>query len=187
MQANAGDISRTLLFGFNEPYIRNRPLNFGFQIFDNKYDYNATKNYKLSGGNPANLSNAQQSLLQKYNQSSTGFSVSARYPIHQQLQARRLYLRFNHHPSRHSVRPRHNLFQTLAFRSGIQGQNALTASSTARRSFSFTMNKLDAAYQPHHGPEFSAILQVAGIWGNVRYFSPVLEYKQLSPHQGTQA
>src|SRR5271170_4887522 len=66
VQANAGDISRTLLFGFNEPYFRNRPLNFGFQVFDNKYDYNASKNYKLAGGNPANLTNSQQSLLQKY-------------------------------------------------------------------------------------------------------------------------
>ena len=81
VQASAGNVSRNLLFGFNEPYVRNRPLNVGFQIFSNKYDYNAPKNYKLAGGNPENLSTATQSLLQNYNQSSNGFTVSARYPI----------------------------------------------------------------------------------------------------------
>jgi outer membrane protein insertion porin family len=175
VQANAGDISRTLLFGFNEPYFRNRPLNFGFQVFDNKYDYNASKNYKLSGGNPENLSNAQQSLLQKYNQSSTGFNVSARYPIHRS---------FNKQSVTTYSAASANFFQTLAFRSGIQGQNALSGILNSQASFSFTMNKLDAAYQPHHGSEFSAITQIAGIWGNVRYISPVVEYRSFHPIKG---
>ena len=46
------------------------------------------------------------------------------------------------------------------------------------------MNKLDAAYQPHHGSELSAILQLAGIWGNVRYVSPVIEYRSFHPIKG---
>src|SRR5580704_7551941 len=68
LQGNVGEVQRNVRFGFNEPYVKNRPLNVGFQIFNTKYDYNATKNYKLAGGNPANLSTATSSLLQKYNQ-----------------------------------------------------------------------------------------------------------------------
>jgi outer membrane protein insertion porin family len=184
VQANAGDISRTLLFGFNEPYFRNRPLNFGFQVFDNKYDYNASKNYKLSGGNPENLSNAQQSLLQKYNQSSTGFNVSARYPIHRSFKSVGFTYSFNKQSVTTYSAASANFFQTLAFRSGIQGQNALSGILNSQASFSFTMNKLDAAYQPHHGSEFSAITQIAGIWGNVRYISPVVEYRSFHPIKG---
>jgi outer membrane protein insertion porin family len=184
VQANAGDISRTLLFGFNEPYFRNRPLNFGFQIYSNKYDYNASKNYKLSGGNPENLTNAQQSLLQKYNQSSTGFSVSARYPIHRSFKSVGLTYSLNRSNVSTFSPASANLFQTLAFRSGIQGQNALTGIINSQASFSFTMNKLDAAYQPHHGSELSAILQVSGLWGNVRYISPVVEYRSFHPIKG---
>jgi len=45
-----GSVSRNLLFGFTEPYFRNRPLSLGFQIYSNKTDYNASKNYKLSTG-----------------------------------------------------------------------------------------------------------------------------------------
>jgi len=184
VQANAGDISRTLLFGFNEPYFRNRPLNFGFQVFDNKYDYNASKNYKLAGGNPENLSNAQQSLLQKYNQSSTGFSVSARYPIHRSFKSVGFTYSFNRQSVTTYSAASANFFQTLAFRSGIQGQNALSGIVNSQASFSFSMNKLDAAYQPHHGSELSAILQLAGLWGNVRYISPVIEYRSFHPIKG---
>ena len=77
-----------------------------------------------------------------------------------------------------------NFFQTLAFRSGIQGQNALEGIINSQVSFSFSMNKLDAAYQPHRGSEFSAALQLAGIWGNVRYVSPIVEYRSFHPIHG---
>ncbi len=36
VQANVGNLSRNLLFGFTEPYLKNRPLNVGFQIFSSK-------------------------------------------------------------------------------------------------------------------------------------------------------
>ena len=184
LQANAGDISKTLLFGFNVPYVRNRPLNLGFQVSDNKYDYNTTKNYKIAGGTPANLSSAQQSLLQNYNQASKGFSVSASYPIRHSFKRVGLTYSWNHSNVTTYSAASNNYFQTLAFRSGIQGQNALTGIINSQASFSFSMNKLDAAYQPHHGYEFSSALQLAGIWGNVRYISPIVEYRSFHPIKG---
>ena len=50
LQANLGSVSRTFLFGFTQPYFRNRPINLGFQIFNNKQDYNAAKNYQATTG-----------------------------------------------------------------------------------------------------------------------------------------
>ena len=44
-------MSRQFTFGFTEPYFRNRPLNIGFQIYNNKSDFNAAKN--LSDQRPA--------------------------------------------------------------------------------------------------------------------------------------
>ncbi len=43
VQANLGNVARTFLFGFTQPYVRNRPLNIGFQIFNSKQDFNAHK------------------------------------------------------------------------------------------------------------------------------------------------
>ena len=50
LQGNLGSISRQFLFGFTQPYIRNRPINVGFQIFNKKQDYNAAKNYQATPG-----------------------------------------------------------------------------------------------------------------------------------------
>jgi outer membrane protein insertion porin family len=184
LAANVGEVQRNIRFGFNEPYVRNRPLNLGFQIFNTKYDYNATKNYKLAGGNPANLSTATSSLLQKYNQASTGFSVSGSYPIRHSF--KRLGITYTLDRSSISTfsAASSNFFQTLAFRSGIQGQNALDGIVSSMASFSFLENKLDASYQPHNGHEISALFQVAGLFGNVRYISPVVEYRSFHPVKG---
>ncbi len=184
LAANVGEVQRNVRFGFNEPYVHNRPLNLGFQIFNTKYDYNASKNYKLAGGNPNNLSTATSSLLQKYNQASTGFSVSGSYPIRHSF--KRLGVTYTLDRSSISTfsAASSSFFQTLAFRSGIQGQNALDGIVSSMASFSFQENKLDATYQPHNGHEISALFQVAGLFGNVRYISPVIEYRSFHPVKG---
>jgi outer membrane protein insertion porin family len=185
LAANVGEVQRNVRFGFNEPYVRNRPLNLGFQIFNTKYDYNATKNYKLAGGNPDNLSTATQSLLQKYNQASTGFSVSGSYPLpHRSFKRIGVTYTLNRSTISTFSAASSTFFQTLAFRSGIQGQNALDGIVSSMLGFSFLENKLDASYQPHNGHEISALFQVAGLFGNVRYISPVVEYRSFHPIKG---
>ena len=91
VQANLGNLQRNLSFGFTEPYFRNKPISLGFQVFSSKYDYNAAKNYQISTGG-GNLTAAQQSLVQNYNQSSTGLTVSSNYLVPPQLPPCRPYL-----------------------------------------------------------------------------------------------
>src|ERR1700732_4271465 len=50
LQSNLGNVSRQFTFGFSQPYLRNRPLNLGFQLFNNKQDFNAAKNYQSTAG-----------------------------------------------------------------------------------------------------------------------------------------
>ncbi|HEX5234076.1 MAG TPA: outer membrane protein assembly factor BamA [Silvibacterium sp.] len=184
LQGNVGNVSRQLRFGFNEPYFRNRPLNLGFQVFNSKYDYNATKNYKLAGGNPANLSAATQSLLQKYDQTSTGFTVSASYPIRHTFKRVGVTYSLDKSSVTTYSAASNNFFQTLSFRSGIQGQNALQGILSSSMSFSYSENKKDSSYLPHRGHEISADLQVAGIWGSVRYIQPLIEFQSYHPVKG---
>jgi outer membrane protein insertion porin family len=181
VQANAGNVSRQIMFGFTEPYVRNRPLNLGFQVFSNKTDYNAAKNNALSGGTQANLSSAAQQLVQNYNQSSTGLTVSASYPIRRSF--KRVGITYG--LSRSSVTTfstaSQTLFQTLNFRSGISGPNALAGIVTSSIGLSFQYNTVNNPMRPRSGKEFSAALQTAGVWGNVRYIEPVLVFKQFIP------
>jgi outer membrane protein insertion porin family len=189
VQASEGNLARNLLLGFNEPYLRNKPLNVGFQIFTNKTDYNSNKSYGLTNGASTtaaqqNSNNSTNSLIQNYNQSSTGLSLSASYPIRRSFKRIGLTYSLNKSSITAFSPASQNLFQTLSFRSGIQGQNALTGIITSQASLSFQYNHLDSTFMPRTGKEFSGAFQVAGLFGNVRFIQPVVEYKQFRPIKG---
>jgi len=55
LQGNLGNVSRTFMFGFSQPYVHNRPFNLGLQLFNSKQDFNAAKNYQTTTGLSENL------------------------------------------------------------------------------------------------------------------------------------
>jgi outer membrane protein insertion porin family len=181
LQGNLGNVSRQFLFGFTQPYVRNRPLNVGFQIYNNKSDFNAAKNYQ-SSNLAENLSAAQQSLVQNYNQASTGLNFSLAYPLRRHAFQR---VGFSYSLSRATITAfsaaSQTFFQTISFRSGIQGSNALGGIVTSQVSFSYDYNTVNNPVRPRSGKELSAAFQFAGLWGNVRYFSPFVAYKTYQP------
>lgn len=186
LQGNLGNLQRNLLFGFTEPYLHNRPLSLGFQLFANKFDYNSARNYAVTGQS-ASLSQAQQSLVQNYNQSQTGTNFSISYPLHGRSFKR---VGFTYQWTKSSIttfsQASANLFQTLAFRSGqIQGPNALEGIYTSMASFSYEENKVGPnMFRPRYGHDLTAVVQVAGIWGSVRYIQPVVTYKKYVAVKG---
>ena len=190
VQANIGDLSRNLSFGFTEPYLRNKPISLGLQVFTSKYDYNPAKSYAITNnGTNANLTAAQNSLLTNYNQSTTGATLSASEPL-RHLFARSGVTRvgISYSLTRGSVTTfndnTRNVFQSLAFRSGVAGQNQLTGIVTSVIAPSFTYSSLDRAVGPHNGRDFNLAVQIAGAGGNVKYYSPVLAFRQFYPMKG---
>ncbi len=184
VSANVGDLSRSLSFGFTEPYIKNRPLSLGVQVSTTKYDFNPAKSYGINSTGTA-LSAAQNSLITNYNQSTTGLSVSASYPLRRSLKRigisyslqRATVTTFND-----STR---NVFQTLAFRSQtIAGQNALSGIITSVITPSFSYSSISNPARPRDGKELSMAIQIAGAGGNVKYYSPAISYRQAFPMAG---
>jgi outer membrane protein insertion porin family len=182
VQANLGNINRQLLFGFTQPYFRNRPINLGFQVFDNKSDYNSAKALQGASGQSANITAQQSSLLQNYNNSTIGLNASISYPLprHNFQRVGFTYSLTNSSITAFSTASQ-NLFQNISFRSGIQGQNALNGIVNSSASLTYTFNTINNPQRPRTGKEFSAVLQVAGIGGNVRYIFPALAYKRFTP------
>ena len=190
LTANIGDLSRNLTFGFTEPYLRNKPISLGFQVFDNKYDYNPAKAYSATGANPsANLSAATQSQVTNYNTATKGATLSLSEPL-RHIFSRTGVTRVgaSYSFSRSAIttfnQNTQNVFQSLAFRSGVAGQNQLSGIETSVVTPTFTFSSLDRAVGPHNGKDFSAQLQIAGIGGNVKYYSPALAYRQFFPMKG---
>ncbi len=180
VQGNLGNVSRQFLFGFSQPYVRNRPINVGFQIFNNKQDFNAAKNYAATTGQSVNLSAAQQSLTQNYNQASTGLNFSVSYPLKRHAFQR---VGFTYSLSKSTISAfstaSQTFFQTISFRSGIQGSNALAGIVSSTASFTYTYNTVNNPLRPRSGKEYSANFQVAGLYGNLRYIQPSVAYKSF--------
>ncbi|MBS1822278.1 MAG: outer membrane protein assembly factor BamA [Acidobacteria bacterium] len=189
VQANIGDLSRNLSFGFTEPYLRNKPISLGLQVFTTKYDFNPAKSYQIAQGASQNLTTAQQSLLTNYNQASTGFTLSVSSPL-RHLFARTGVTRVgvSYALSRSSVTTfndnTRNVFQTLAFRSGVQGQNQLNGIISSTITPSFSYSSIDRAVGPHSGRDLNVAVQVAGVGGNIKYIQPVATYRQFYPMKG---
>ncbi len=182
LQGNLGSISRQFMFGFTQPYIRNRPINMGFQIFNQKQDYNAAKNYQVTTGASANLSAAEKSLTQNYNQASDGFNYSLSYPLRRHTFQR---VGFTYSLTKSSITAfstaSQTFFDTIAFRSGIQGSNPLAGIVSSSLSLSYMYDSVSNPLRPRTGKQFTAVFQATGLWGDVRYISPLVAYKRYIP------
>ena len=189
VNANIGDLSRNLSLGFTEPYLRNKPISLGVQVSTSKFDYNPAKSYAIANGQSANLTNAQNSLLNNYNQSTTGLTISSSTAL------RKLFRRsgvarvgISYSLSRSGITTFNqntlNVFQTLAFRSGIAGQDQLNGIITSMITPTFSFSTLDRAVGPHSGKDFNVAFQLAGAGGNTKYYSPTVSYRQFFPMKG---
>jgi outer membrane protein insertion porin family len=182
VQGNLGNVQRQFLFGFTQPYIHNRPLNIGFQVFNQKQDFNAAKNYQATTGQSINLSAAEQSLTQNYNQGSVGLNFSVSYPLRRHAFQR---VGFTYSLTKSTITAfstaSATFFQTISFRSGIQGTNSLAGIVNSNASFSYEYNTVNNPVRPRGGKEVSAVFQISGLGGNVRYIAPFVAYKRYMP------
>ncbi len=187
--ANIGDLARNLTFGFNEPYLRNKPISVGAQVFDRKTDYNPAKAYSIANGASQNESAAESSLLTNYNTSTTGFTASISEPLKHLWVGRGVSrIGVTYALSKSSVTTfndnTRNIFQSLAFRSGVQGLNQLDGIVTSTISPDFSYSSLSNPVGPHSGRDFNVSIQIAGAGGNVKYIQPVASFRQFYPMKG---
>src|SRR5262249_6600543 len=142
IQASIGNRQRDLLFGFTEPYVFDRPLQLGFTIYTRKFNYDQAQQIQIATGQQINLPTAFQNNLQNYTQSSTGFTVSASYPLHRSFKRLGLTYAFDSASLVALSNASQILFTNLAFR-GISGPNSLNGIITSKILPSFSFSTLD--------------------------------------------
>ena len=182
VQLSLGNLARSAMFGFTQPYMFDRPLQFGFTIFGNKVSYNQARQLSIFSGQNLNLPNAALQNLQNYSQSSVGFTTSLSYPLRRSF--KRVGITYS--LDRSSLLPlstaSRTLFDFLAFR-GISGPQAVNGIITSKIYPNFSFNTLDSGISPHHGHSLSVGAELAGIGGTVRSIRPIVQYKQFIPMQ----
>lgn len=178
--ANIGNLQRDITFGFTEPYLFDKPLQLGFQVYGRKFNYDQARQAAIFSGQQVNIPSALQQNLQNYTQASKGFSVTLSYPIHRTFKRVGISYSFDDSSIVALTNASKQLFDYLAF-SGVSGQNQLNGIITSKVVPSFTKNTLDSGLFPHSGSSIYAATEIAGLGGTVRTVRPIIEYKHFKP------
>ncbi|HET8668626.1 MAG TPA: outer membrane protein assembly factor BamA, partial [Terriglobales bacterium] len=180
VRADVGSRQRDIMFGFTEPYMFDRPLQFGFTVFTSRYDFNQAKELNIQANQELNLPQNVLDTLQNFSQSQTGFTVSASYPLRRSFKRVGLSYSFSNSSLKTFNTASQQYFEFLAFR-GISGPNALQGIKTSKITPSFSFNTVDNPMHPTRGHSLFVGGDISGIGGNVSSIRPVGEYKQFIP------
>ncbi len=172
--AQFGDLSRSFLFGFTEPYLFDRPISSGFTIFSSRYKFDQARQAALFTGQAVSI-NPQ--FIQNYNQDSTGFTVFASYPV-RKLSFTRVAL--NYGLTRTNITAFNDasklLFTQLQFRS-IAGPSALNGIVSSTITPTITYNTVNNPMNPTGGKSYFYSMGFSGLGGNVKSISNIFDWK----------
>jgi outer membrane protein insertion porin family len=182
VQASVGNLARSIRFGFTQPYMFDRPLQFGFNVYYNKVSYDQARQLSIFSGQTLNLPNAVLQNLQNYTQSSAGFTTSLSYPLRRSFKRLGVTYSFDRSSLLALSAASKNLFEFLAFR-GISGPNALQGIITSKIFPNFSFNTVDSPISPHKGKQFTLGAELAGLGGTVRSIRPIVQFTHWTPVQ----
>jgi len=149
--AQFGDLSRSFMFGFTEPYLFDRPISSGFTIFSSRYKFDQARQAALLTGQAVSI-NPQ--FIQNYNQDSTGFTIFASYPV-RKLSFTRIAL--NYGLTRTNITAFNDasklLFTQVQFRS-IAGPSALNGIVSSTITPTISYNTVNNPVNPTGGKSY---------------------------------
>jgi outer membrane protein insertion porin family len=178
--AQFGDLQRSFMFGFTEPYLFDRPISTGFTLFDSRYNFDQAKQEALALGQSVSI-NPQ--FVQNYTQNSTGFTLFASYPV-KRLSFTRVAVTYG--LTRTNITSFNQasslLFEAIQFRS-VAGPSALNGIVSSTVTPTIQYNTIDNPINPRKGKSYFYSLAVAGgpLGGNVNSVTNVFSFTMFHP------
>jgi outer membrane protein insertion porin family len=178
--AQFGDLQRSFMFGFTEPYLFDRPISTGFSLFDSRYNFDQAKQEALALGQSVSI-NPQ--FVQNYTQNSTGFTLFASYPV-KRLSFTRVAVTYG--LTRTNITSFNQasslLFEAIQFRS-VAGPSALNGIVSSTVTPTIQYNTIDNPINPRKGKSYFYSLAVAGgpLGGNVNSVTNVFSFTMFHP------
>ncbi|MGA7239687.1 MAG: outer membrane protein assembly factor BamA [Bryobacteraceae bacterium] len=179
-----GTRQRNVTLGFTEPYLLDHPIQTGFTVYLNRFDFNQGREASiLSGQNLIPLYNSlgSQNLL-NYIQNSHGFNVFASYQLHRSFWRTAISYGYDISQIQTETTAATNYFQYINF-SGVYGPNALNGIKTSTITPSLTYNTVNHPINPTGGRSifFSIAFAGSALGGNVNTVRPTMEVKYFHP------
>jgi outer membrane protein insertion porin family len=179
LSGQIGDIQRTVLFGFTEPYLFDRPIATGFTISSSSFKFNQSQQESILLGQKIQIN---PNIEQDYNQDTTGGTIFASYPL-RKFSFARLGMSYGYSLTNITAfsAASTSLFEVLQFQS-LEGASALSGIRSSYVSPTFTYNTVNNPINPTGGKSLFYSFKVEGLGGNVKAMSNVLEAKYFHPN-----
>jgi outer membrane protein insertion porin family len=184
VNAELGDRTRSVTFGFTEPYFLGRPMQAGFTVYTQRFNYDQAREVSLfSGRNLIPLYDAlgRDNLL-NYVTNGYGVNFFLSYPLRRSFA--RLSLTYG--IDRSTITPLNTSSSSYFNYSNFlnfDGPNQLTGIFTSRITPAYTYNTIDHPVTPSRGKSYFASVAFAGgpLKGSVNMIEPTLTYTHFVP------
>jgi len=178
INSQLGTRLRSVQFGFTEPYLFDKPIQTGFTLYTQRFNYDQAREASiLSGQNliPLYQQLGTQNLL-NYVSNGYGGTVFVSYPLRRSFA--RLGLSYGYDISHISTLTNASTqyFTYLDFQ-GVGGPNSLSGIRTSKIIPSYTYNTVNHPINPTGGKSIFASIGLAGFGGNVNTIEPTLDLK----------
>jgi outer membrane protein insertion porin family len=178
LSSQLGTRLRSVQFGFTEPYLFDKPIQTGFTLYTQRFNYNQAREASILSG---------QNLIAEYNQLGSqnllnyvsngyGGTVFMQYPLKRSFA--RLGLTYGYDISNVTTltSAATSYFTYLDFQ-GIGGPNQLSGIRTSKITPSYTFNTVNSPISPTAGKSIFLSAGVAGAGGNVNTIEPTFDIK----------
>lgn len=180
LSSQLGTRIRQVQFGFTEPYLFDKPIQTGFTLYTQRFNYDQAREASiLSGSNLIPLFNSlgSQNLL-NYVSNGYGGTVFASYPMKRSFARFGLTYGYDISNIRTLTDAASTYFNYIDFQ-GVGGPNSLSGIRTSKLIPSFTYNSVNHPITPTAGKSFFLSVGYAGsvLGGNVNTIEPTFDTK----------
>jgi outer membrane protein insertion porin family len=177
LNSELGDRIRNATFGFTEPYFLGRPMQAGFTIYTQRFNYDQGREVSLLSGRnliPYYNSLGQQNLL-NYVSNGYGFTTFLSYPLKRSFARMGITYGYDRQNITTLTTASSTYFDYINFQ-GLAGANQLTGVKTSKLSPSYTYNSVDHPITPSRGHSIFISMGYAGgpLGGNVNLLEPTV-------------
>jgi outer membrane protein insertion porin family len=180
ISSQLGDRVRDVTFGFTEPYLFDRPVQAGFTVYMQRFNYDQAREVSLLSGR--NLIPLYESLgannLLNYVSNGAGFTAYTSYQLRRSFARVGLSYGYNRQNITTLTDASKAYFDYINFQ-GLNGPNSLSGIRTSQLIPSYSYNTVDHPITPSRGKSLYITTSFAGsfLQGNVNMIEPTIDAK----------
>ncbi len=180
INSQLGDRVRDVTFGFTEPYLFDRPIQAGFTVYMQRFNYDQAREVSLLSGR--NLIPLYESLgtnnLLNYVSNGGGFTAYTSYQLRRSFARVGLSYGYNRQNITTLTDASKAYFDYINFQ-GLNGPNSLSGIRTSQLIPSYSYNTVDHPITPSRGKSLYITTSFAGSFlrGNVNMIEPTVDAK----------